>query len=255
MHPLGGHGFQTSAIRSLPHDHQLRAGYLLPDLRQGTDQLVLALPAHKARSTHHQRRIPNAQNLSSFGTFFGACRAEILCIYPRRQRHVARLITKHRPQTPIGIGGNVRDDVSVAPDGFQRLAGAWQHRPAHLMPMRSGDDALRTRLLRCLAHQPKRGCSAEPDGVNVVLTNQLLHAALRRRRRQHHPSRPTDYLKGLHCVERLGAFIAFRRGGKHHDLLSTTARDVLIDVITQVGLNPANSGREIIGDKQHRHSD
>ena len=237
---------QAPRVGAPAHDDQARARDPLGHARPGLDEGVLALAGHEPGDAHDRRCIAQAVPLAQRGAG-GGVGVEALDVDAAGKVDGEGARCHEGAQAAERVLGDVGDDVGVAEDAAQELARSGQHGPADLVPVGGGDDAARPGPLRGAAEQSERGGGAEPDGLDTALGDDPLHPAAHVRRGQEHMRGHAHDVEGDLGVEGAGRLGSLRgSGGQDGQVRGRQAAGVVIEV----GLDPADDGREVIRDEE-----
>ena len=244
---------QARLVPTFADDGERRPRHCIAHRRPALDQPVLPLARHEPGSDHDQGGRPEFVAVACRRPLLARCGREEVRVYTRGQRHECDTFTECGAKTTERVLRDIRDRIRRIADQTEHLTRSRQHRPPHFVSVRRGHDCACTSSPGSWSHHSQWRSRTEPDRGDAVLFNQFLHAAHRRRSRQHHfRGQAVDGVRQRSVVKR--CFMRILRGGEDDERLRPTQAHEFAREIPQIRLNPADCGREIIRDEKRCHA-
>jgi hypothetical protein len=242
-----GEPAQAITVRAAADQEQPCSRHLLAHERQRPDQGVLSLARHEPGHAHHERCVAEAIAPAQLRTR-GRIGTVLLGVDAGRQ-HLQRRPRPERARHPsAGVAGDRGEHVRVGADPAQGLPRARQHRPAHLVPVRTTHHAFDACLpAQVRAQQRERSGGAEPDRGATVLPRQRRGPPGDHGEREHERRRVP-----VHRVGQGGVELGRPSPGRRVD--GDLARRQPVGEGPQVGLDAPGARREVVRHEQRaRH--
>jgi hypothetical protein len=194
-----GERLELLAVPAGTDQQQDGVAHPVPDEWQRVDERVLSLAWHEPRHAHDHRPVLDAVTGPDGRAV--EVRAEQLAVDAAGQSDEFRRATQGARQPGAEVLREVGDDVAAVPDAAQRLPGAGQHRPACLVAVCGGDDALGAGRTQRRGEQPERRGRTEPHRGTAEFLQRRNRAATSRRRRHEQPRGVAQHGERLRSVE------------------------------------------------------
>lgn len=176
-------------------------------------------------------------------------RGEPLGVDAGGQVFQARAGAEGRREPAAGVSADEGDHIGVAADVPEHLPRARQHRPPDLVTVRAGDDPLGARATQRRRQHGQRRGRAEPHRRDLFAAHDLRGTPRHERGGEHERRRvPVHPIRGGRVELLVRVTTPARRVDDH------VLRRQQVHQILQVGLDPARTGRKVVGEQQRsRH--